>query len=67
MLRLFYILAFIPYLIIALLGLKSYFINTVAGYEGYVYRDAVRYISVSGKKPGGAKRGKEASMRGIAD
>jgi hypothetical protein len=23
----------------------------VAGYEGYVYRDAVRYISVSGKKP----------------
>jgi sterol 24-C-methyltransferase len=51
MLRLFYILAFIPYLIIAFLGLKSYFINTVAGYEGYVYRDAARYISVSGKKP----------------
>jgi sterol 24-C-methyltransferase len=50
-LRLFYILAFIPYLIIAFLGLKSYFINTVAGYERYVDRDAVRYISVSGKKP----------------
>jgi sterol 24-C-methyltransferase len=51
MLRLFYIMAFIPYFIIAFLGLKSYFINTVAGYEGYVYRDAVRYISISGKKP----------------
>lgn len=51
MLRLFYILAFIPYFIIAFLGLKPYFINTVAGYEGYVYRDAARYISISGKKP----------------
>lgn len=51
MLRLFYLLAFIPYYIFALLGLKSYFINTVAGYEGYVYRHAARYISVSGRKP----------------
>ncbi|PVH84669.1 S-adenosyl-L-methionine-dependent methyltransferase [Cadophora sp. DSE1049] len=51
MLRLFYILAFIPYLIIAFLGLKARFINTVAGYEGYIYRDAVRYIAVSAKKP----------------
>jgi sterol 24-C-methyltransferase len=51
MLRFFCVLAFIPYHIIAFLGLKSYFINTVAGYEGYVYRDAVRYVSVSGKKP----------------
>jgi cyclopropane fatty-acyl-phospholipid synthase-like methyltransferase len=51
MLRMFYILAFIPYFIIAFLGLKSYFPNTVAGYEGYVYRDAARYIAVSAKKP----------------
>lgn len=51
MLRMFYLLAFIPYLIIAFLGLKAYFINTVAGYEGYVYRDAARYIAVSAKKP----------------
>ncbi|KAL2065341.1 hypothetical protein VTL71DRAFT_3010 [Oculimacula yallundae] len=51
MLRLFYVLAFIPYLIIVFLGLKAYFINTVAGYEGYIYRDAVRYISVSARKP----------------
>jgi hypothetical protein len=51
MLRMFYLLAFIPYFIITFLGLKPYFPNTVAGYEGYVYRDAARYIAVSAKKP----------------
>ncbi|KAK0108852.1 hypothetical protein ONS96_002692 [Cadophora gregata f. sp. sojae] len=51
MLRMFYVLAFIPYMIIASLGLKHKFINTVAGYEGYVYRDAARYITVSARKP----------------
>lgn len=51
MMRLFYILAFFPYMIVALLGLKHKFVNTVAGYEGYVYRDAVRYIAVSARKP----------------
>jgi len=51
MLRMFYILAFIPYLIIAFLGLKGFFVNTVAGYEGYLYKDSCRYIRVSAKKP----------------
>lgn len=51
MMRLFYILVFIPYFIFAFLGLKSYFINIVAGYEGYVYRYAVRYIRISGSEP----------------
>ncbi|KAI9053713.1 hypothetical protein LZ554_002664 [Drepanopeziza brunnea f. sp. 'monogermtubi'] len=51
LMRLFYILAFVPYMIFALLGLKHRFVNTVAGYEGYVYRDAVRYIAVSARKP----------------
>lgn len=59
MLRLFYLLAFIPYTIIAFLGLKSRFVNTVAGYEGYVYRDSARYIAVSAKKPS-EKRWKES-------
>lgn len=66
MLRLFYILAFIPYLIIAFLGLMAYFINTVAGYKGYVYRDAARYISISGKKPltaGEVELSKEKKLR----
>lgn len=51
MLRLFYVLAIIPYRIITFLGLKPYFINTVTGYEGYIYKDAARYILVSGTIP----------------
>ena len=51
MLRMFYLLAFIPYMIIASLGLKHRFVNTVAGYEGYVYREAVKYVAVSARKP----------------
>ena len=59
-------LAFVPYHIIAFLGLQSYSTKTVARYEGYVYRDAVRYISVSGKKPlasGEAKLNEEKKLR----
>ncbi|KAJ8057984.1 hypothetical protein OCU04_013157 [Sclerotinia nivalis] len=51
MLRMFYVLAFIPYFIINCLGLQSFFINTVAGYKGYVYRHTARYIAVSARKP----------------
>ena len=51
MLRMFYFLAFIPYFIIVFLGLKTRFINTVADYEGYVCKDAARYVTVSAKKP----------------
>ncbi|TAQ86121.1 hypothetical protein B7494_g5557 [Chlorociboria aeruginascens] len=71
MMRLFFLLAFIPYHIIAFLRLKSYFPNTVAGYEGYVYRDAVRYIAVFAKKKGldcrrGPTKGREeASMNTV--
>ena len=38
-------------MIIASLGLKHRFVNTVAGYEGYVYREAVKYVAVSARKP----------------
>lgn len=51
MLRMFYLLAFVPYLIISFLGLKAYFANTVAGYEGFAYKEAARYIVVSARKP----------------
>ncbi|TVY40990.1 Sterol 24-C-methyltransferase [Lachnellula subtilissima] len=51
MLRMFYLLAFIPYLIISFLGLKAHFVNTVAGYEGYIHRDIARYVTVSARKP----------------
>ena len=55
MLRLFYFLAIVPYFIVSALGVKHKFVNTVAAYEGYVYRDFVRYIAVSATKPGGSK------------
>jgi len=51
MLRLFFVLAFLPYLIVKLLGLESFFINTVAAYKLYKSRDYCRYVAVSAKKP----------------
>jgi hypothetical protein len=45
-------------MIIAFFGLKAYFVNAVAGYEGYVHRGVARYIRVSAKKP---VRGKGAA------
>jgi sterol 24-C-methyltransferase len=51
MLRLFFILAFLPYSIVVLFGLQSIFINTVAAYKLYKSRDYCRYVAVSAKKP----------------
>jgi sterol 24-C-methyltransferase len=51
MLRLFYLLAYIPFLIVKLLGLQAYFVNTGAGVEAYRGREFVRYVAVSAKKP----------------
>lgn len=51
MLRMFYVLAFVPFLIISCLELQPFFINTVAGYKGYIYRHTARYIAISARKP----------------
>ena len=51
MLRLFFILAYIPYLFIKLLGLQAWFVNTVAGVEGYRAREFSRYVAVTAEKP----------------
>ena len=51
MLRLFFIIAFIPYFIICFLGLQSWFVNTIAGYESYRGRRYWRYIAVFANKP----------------
>lgn len=51
LLRLFFIVAFIPYMLIRLLGLQPWFVNTVAGFEGYHGRQLWRYIAVTAKKP----------------
>ncbi len=51
MLRLFFILAYLPFLIVKLFGLESIFINTVAAVKLYKSRDYCRYVAVSAKKP----------------
>ncbi|KMP02777.1 hypothetical protein CIRG_02469 [Coccidioides immitis RMSCC 2394] len=51
MLRLFFVVAYIPYLIIRLFGLEAYFINAVAAVMGYRYHYAHRYVAVTAKKP----------------
>ena len=53
MARLFFLVGYIPYLIICLLGLQAWFVNTQAGVEGYrVFRKRLwRYVVVTAKKP----------------
>jgi sterol 24-C-methyltransferase len=51
MLRLFYVLAIVPYYIITFLGLEKYFINTIAGVEGYRQRKHLTYVAISARKP----------------
>ncbi|KAL2830428.1 S-adenosyl-L-methionine-dependent methyltransferase [Aspergillus pseudoustus] len=53
MIRLFHVLAFVPYWLVSLLGLERYFINTVAGYALYRDRKYLRYVNVLATKPGG--------------
>lgn len=52
MLRLFYVLAVVPYLVIRLLGLQRYFANTIAGVLGYAAGDHCHYLAISARKPG---------------
>ncbi|KAI9676468.1 MAG: hypothetical protein M1817_000625 [Caeruleum heppii] len=51
MLRFFFLLAYLPYLLIKLLGLQPWFVNTVAGVEGYRGQDGWRYLAVTARKP----------------
>ncbi|KAE8450722.1 hypothetical protein EG329_006067 [Mollisiaceae sp. DMI_Dod_QoI] len=51
MLRLFFVLAYLPFLLVKFFGLQSHFINTVAAVKLYQSRDYCRYIAVSAKKP----------------
>jgi sterol 24-C-methyltransferase len=53
MTRLFYLAAYIPFLLVALFGLGHYFINAVAGVESYRGNEHWRYVAISAKKPGG--------------
>jgi len=51
MTRLFYVMGFLPWLIVCFFGLQKYFINTVSGVQMYRGRDMWRYISVTARKP----------------
>lgn len=53
MMRLFFLVAFIPYITIRFLGLQAWFVNTQAGVVEYraVKRSLGRYVAVTAKKP----------------
>ncbi|EKV19534.1 putative methyltransferase type 11 protein [Penicillium digitatum] len=51
MTRFFYLLAYIPLLVVSFFGLESFFINTVAGVESYRGRQHWRYVAISASKP----------------
>jgi 2-polyprenyl-3-methyl-5-hydroxy-6-metoxy-1,4-benzoquinol methylase len=52
MTRLFYMIAYIPFLLVTFFGLERYFINTVAGVQSYRGRGHWRYVAISATKPG---------------
>ncbi|KAI0517861.1 S-adenosyl-L-methionine-dependent methyltransferase [Xylaria bambusicola] len=52
MTRFFYVLAIVPFLLISLLGLERYFINTVAGVGAYRGYGFWRYVQIEARKPG---------------
>ncbi|KAH6998641.1 S-adenosyl-L-methionine-dependent methyltransferase [Ilyonectria sp. MPI-CAGE-AT-0026] len=52
MTRLFFLVAYIPYIIITFLHLERYFINTVAGVQSYRGHGHWHYIAISATKPG---------------
>lgn len=54
MLRFFYYLAIVPYLIVKLFGLERYFANTIAGVLGYAAGEHCHYLAISARKPGPA-------------
>ncbi|XTI83853.1 S-adenosyl-L-methionine-dependent methyltransferase [Cenococcum geophilum] len=56
MLRLFFTIAYLPFLLIRLFGLKKWFINTVLGVEAYRGRKFWRYIVITCTKPDDAVR-----------
>jgi ubiquinone/menaquinone biosynthesis C-methylase UbiE len=63
MLRLFFVLAYVPFLITRLLGLQAWFVNTMAGVEGYRGREFCRYVAVSARK----SSGKSSTLGGVRE
>lgn len=51
MMRFFFLLAYIPYLIIQFLGLEAHFVNAMAAVEVWRHGDDVRFLMVKARKP----------------
>ncbi|KIW90521.1 uncharacterized protein Z519_09168 [Cladophialophora bantiana CBS 173.52] len=51
MMRFFFLLAYIPYLIIKLFGMEAYFVNAMAGVELWRHSEDVRLLMVKARKP----------------
>jgi ubiquinone/menaquinone biosynthesis C-methylase UbiE len=51
MMRFFFLVVYIPYLIIQLLGLEAYFVNAMAAVELWRHRDHIRYLMFKARKP----------------
>jgi ubiquinone/menaquinone biosynthesis C-methylase UbiE len=51
MMRFFFLLAYLPYLLIQLLGLEAHFVNAMAAVELWRHSDDVRYLMVKARKP----------------
>lgn len=53
MARLFFVVAYIPYLLFTILGLQTWFVNTMAGVEGYraLKGGLWRYTAITAQKP----------------
>ena len=52
MLRLFFLIAYIPYIVICFLGLQQSFPNATAAVELWRIRDHIQYVAISAKKKG---------------
>ena len=59
MLRLFAVLALVPFWLVSFFGIEAWFPNTVAGARAYVGREYWSYVTVSATKPGGLEVGKD--------
>lgn len=59
MTRFFYLLAYVPFLIVTFFGLERFFINTVARVESYRGRQHWRYVAITASKPESADETKK--------
>ncbi|KAI4188834.1 MAG: hypothetical protein LQ346_005217 [Caloplaca aetnensis] len=65
LMRLFYVIGYFPYLLICLLGLQAWFVNTEGGVQGYraLRRGYWRYMVLTARKPGKLDGGEVDGVR----